>query len=65
MGSKYLYSYCLVGCCFQDLLKKHAASLSSSHLAHSPSVLLVKVVQLYSNTDTNIVWKNSHFILSE
>ena len=33
---KWPYSHCFVGCCFQDLFKQQAASLSSPHLAFSP-----------------------------
>ena len=40
MGSKWSHSYCFVRCCFQDLLKQHAASLYCSRLVFSSVVSL-------------------------
>ena len=59
MGVKWPYNYAACKICS----KQHAASLCNSHLAFSPSILLV--VQPYSSTDTLTAWKNSCFILSE
>ena len=59
MGGKLPYSYCFVGCCFQDLLKI-ACRIHVIPIRH-----FVRVVQPYNSTDTDTAWENSHFILSE
>ena len=45
--------------------KQHTASLCSSYLAFSLSILFVKVVQPYSSIGMATAWKNYCFILSE
>ena len=65
MGGKWPYSWCLMGCCHQDLfnitrsiLVELPSSFFSSHL------VIVQVVHLYSSIDTTTAWKKLHFILS-
>ena len=59
---KWLYSYCLVGYCFQDLFKialRILVSFPSSLL--SIRLISVQVVHLYSNSNTATTW--NFFIL--
>ena len=65
MGGKCPYSWCLVGCCRQDLfntalniLVKFLSSFFSSRLVS------VHVVHPYSSIDTTAAWKKLRFILS-
>ena len=65
MGGKWPYSWCLVGCCHQDLfnialniLVKLPSSFFSSRLVS------VYVVNPYSSIDTTAAWKKLRFILS-
>ena len=59
MGSRWLYNFCFVGCCFQDLfniarsiLVQLALSFSSIHLVS------VHVVHPYSRINTTVAWEN-------
>ena len=65
MGGRWLYSWCFVGCCHQDLF----------NIAHNILVLLpssffsshfvsIQVVHPYSSIDTTAAWKKLCFILS-
>ena len=59
MGGKWLYSYCFVGCFFQDLFKTflHSSQFFPIHF------ISIQLVHLYNSTAT--AWKKSCFILSE
>ena len=65
MGGRWPYSWCLVGCCRQDLF-----NIARSILVQLPSSLFssrflsVQVVHPYSSIDTNAAWKKLPFILS-
>ena len=65
MGSKWPYSCCFVGCCFQVLFNN-----ARSILVWLPSsffsirLISVHVVHPYSNIDTTAAWKKPCFILS-
>ena len=65
MGGRWPYSWCLVGCCRQDLFK-----IARSILVWLPSSLFsscfvrVHVVHPYSSIDTTAAWKKLRFILS-
>ena len=65
MGGWWLYSWCLVGCCRQDLF-----NIARSILALLPSSFFssrffsVHVVHPYSSIDTIAAWKKLRFILS-
>ena len=62
MGGRQPYSWCLVGCCCQDLL---TAFLCNCYLASFSSRLVsVQVVHPYSSIDTTTAWKRLRFILS-
>ena len=65
IGGRWLYSWCLVGCCWQDLfnialniLVWLPSSFFSNHLVS------VQVVHPYSSIDTTAAWKKLRFILS-
>ena len=65
IGRWWLYSWCLVGCCRQDLLniaRNILVLLPSSFF--SSRFLSVQVVHPYSNIDTTAAWKTLCFILS-
>ena len=51
IGDKWLYSYCLVGCCFQDLFKTVCSILMYFPSSFSLIILRFQVVKLYSSTD--------------
>ena len=65
IGGRWPYSWCLEGCCRQDMfniacsiLGLLPSSFFSSHLGS------VQVVHPYSSFDTTAAWKKLHFILS-
>ena len=62
MGGKWLYSYCFVGCCPQDLFNIPRSILVTSFL----SIRLVRfhIVHPFSSIDMNAAWKKMRFILS-
>ena len=65
MGSKWPYSWCLVGCCPQDLFNIVLNILVSLLSCFFFSRLVcVQVVHPYSNIDTTAAWKKLLFILS-
>ena len=65
MGGKCPYSWCLVGCCHQELF-----NTALNILVQFPSSFLssrfvsVHVVHPYSSIDTTAAWKKLRFILS-
>ena len=65
MGGRWPYSWCLVGCCRQDLY-----NIARSILVQLPSsffssrLVSVQVVHPYSSIDTTAAWKKLRFILS-
>ena len=63
IGGRWPYSWCLVGCCRQDLFKIARSILVSSSFFSSRFVS-VHVVQPYSSIDVTAAWKKLRFILS-
>ena len=65
IGGRWPYSWCLVGCCRQDLFK-----IARSIFVQLPSSLFssrfvsVHVVHPYNSIDTTAAWKKLRFILS-
>ena len=65
IGGRWPYSWCLVGCCRQDLFK-----IAQSILMQLPSSFFssrfvsVQVVHPHSSIDTTAAWKKLRFILS-
>ena len=65
MGGKWPYSWCLVGCCRQDLF-----NIAVNILGKLPSsffcsrLFSAQVVHPYSSIDTTAAWKKLRFILS-
>ena len=65
MGGRWPYSWCLVGCCCQDLF-----NIACNVLVWLPSsffssrLVSVQVVHPYSSIDTTAAWKKLRFILS-
>ena len=65
IGGRWLYSWCLVGCCRQDLFKiarSILVLLASSFF--SSRFVCVHVVHPYSSIDVTAAWKKLRFILS-
>ena len=65
IGGRWPYSWCLVGCCRQDLFKiarSILVSLPSS--VFSSRFVSVHVVHPYSSIDVTAAWKKLRFILS-
>ena len=65
MGGRWPYSWCLVGCCHQDLF-----NIARNSLVQLPSSFLfscfvrVHAVHPYSSIDTTAAWKKLRFVLS-
>ena len=65
MGGRWPYSWCLVGCCRQDLFniaRSIFVKLPSSFF--SSRLISVQVVHAYGSIDTTAAWKKLRFILS-
>ena len=65
MGGRWPYSWCLAGCCVQDLFniaRNILVQLPSSFF--SSRFVSVQVVHPYSSIDTTAAWKKLRFILS-
>ena len=65
MGGRWPYSWCFVGCCYQDLFNiacNILVLLPSSFF--SSCFVSVQVVHPYSSIDTTAAWKKLRFILS-
>ena len=63
MGGRWPYSWCLVGCCRQDLFniaRSILVQLSSSFF--SSRLVSVQVVHPYSSIDTTTAWKKLRYI---
>ena len=64
MGGRCLYSWCLVGCCRQDLFniaRNILVKLPSSFFTNR--LVSVQVVHPYSSIDTTAAWKKLRFVL--
>ena len=64
MGGRWPYSWCLVGCCRQDLFKiarSILVQLPSSFF--SSSLVSIQVVHPYSSINTTAAWKKLRFVL--
>ena len=65
MGGRWQYSWCLVGCCGQDLF-----NIALNILVYLPSsffssrFISIQVVHPYRSIDTTAAWKKPRFILS-
>ena len=59
MGSKWPYSCCFMGCCFQDIASNILVQFLSSFFS------IDFVVHLYSSLDTAAAWKKFRFNLSD
>ena len=65
MGGRWPYSWCLVGCCRQDLFNIACSILVWLQSSFFSSYLVsVQVVHPYSSIDTTAAWKKLRFILS-
>ena len=62
MRGRWLYSWCLVGCCCQDLFNIALNILVSSFFFSR--LVSVQVLHLYSSIDMTAAWKKLRFILS-
>ena len=65
MGGRWPHSWCLLGCCRQDLFyiaRNIIVSLQSTFF--SSRLVSVQVVHPYSSIDTTAAWKKLRFILS-
>ena len=63
---RWPYSFCFVGCCFQDLFnitRRILVQVSSD--SFSIRLVRVQVVHPYSSIDTTAPWKKLRFILSD
>ena len=66
MGGKCTYSYCFVGCCFQDLFNMaHCILVQLPSSFFSIRLVSIHVVHPHSRIDTISAWKKLHFILSD
>ena len=66
MGGRWPYSWCLMGCCHQDLFntaRNILVYLASSFF--SSRFVSFQVVHPYSSIDTSAAWKKLCFILSD
>ena len=61
MGSRWPYSWCLVGCCRQDFIQ-YCLQLPSSFFFSR--LVSVQVVHPYSSIDSTAAWKKLRIILS-
>ena len=65
MGGRWPYSWCLVGCCRQDLFNiAHSILVQLTPSFFSSRFVSVHVVHPYSSIDTTAAWKKLRFILS-
>ena len=65
MGGRWPYSWCLVGCCRQDLFNiAHRILVSLASSFFSSRFVSVQVMHQYSSIDTTAAWKKLCFILS-
>ena len=64
MGRRGPYSWCLVGCCLQDLFNIACSILVLLPSSFSSHLVSIQVVHPYSSIDKNAAWKKLRFILS-
>ena len=65
MGGRWPYSWCLVGCCRQDLFNiAHNILVWLPSSFFSSRLVSVQVVHPYSSINTTAAWKKLRFILS-
>ena len=65
MGGKWPCSWCLVGCCRQDLFNiAHNILVWLPSSFFSSRLVSVQVVHPYSSIDTTAAWKKLRFVLS-
>ena len=65
IGGRWPYSWCLVGCCHQDLFNIACSILVLLLCSFFSSCFVsIHVVHPYSSIDTTAAWKKLHFILS-
>ena len=65
MGGRWPYSWCLVGCCLQNLFKiAHSILVKLLSSFFSSRLLIIQVVHPYSSINTTTAWKKLRFILS-
>ena len=65
MGGRWLYSWCLVGCCRQDLFNiAHNILVLLSSSFFSSHFVSIQVVHPYSSINTTAAWKKLCSILS-
>ena len=64
MGGRWPYSWCLVGCCHQDLFNiAHSILVQLSSSFFFSCLVSIQVVHPYSSIDTTAAWKKPfHFI---
>ena len=65
MGGRWPYSYCIVGCCFQDLFNIAGSILVQLPSFFSICLVSIQVVHPYNSMDMTAVWKKLDFILSD
>ena len=63
MDGRWLYSYCFVGCCFQDLFNIPHSILVQLSSFFSIHLVCVHIVYPYSSIDITITQKKLRFIL--
>ena len=64
MGGKWPYSWCLVGCCYQDMFNIACSILVWLLSSFSSCLVSIQVVHPYSSIDMTTAWKKLRFILS-
>ena len=64
IGGSWRYSWCLVGCCRQDLFNIARSILVKLLSSFFSCLVSVQVVHPYSSIDTTAAWKKLRFILS-
>ena len=65
IGGRWPYSWCLVGCCCQDLFRiAHSILVFLPSSFFSSRFVSVHVVHPYSSIDVTAAWKKLRFILS-
>ena len=66
MGGRWLYSYCFIECCFQDVFNiAHSILVQFSSSFFSIHLVSVHVLHPYSRIDMTAAWKKYHSILSD
>ena len=63
MGSRWLYTYCFVGCCFQDLFTACSILVQLPSSFFSKHLVSVLVVHPYSSIGMTAAWKKLFILL--